>query len=68
MPRGTHEIERPRRECLDAPALERRGRIFAPGEVVRGSLQWGVAPSSASTGVRESHGTSTSETRRTQMC
>jgi len=49
----------PHRECLDAPALERRGRICAPVRLSVRSLQWGVAPSSASTGVMESHGTST---------
>src|SRR6266542_4600402 len=38
--------------------LERRGRICAPARLSVRSLQWGVAPSSASTGVRESHGTS----------
>jgi hypothetical protein len=52
---------RPRRECLDAPALERRGRICASARLSVRSLQWGVAPSSASTGAMESHGTSTKE-------
>jgi|SRR5687767_11100723 len=57
----------PRRECLDAPALERRGRICAPARLSVRSLQWGVAPSSASTGVMESHGTSTKEKGRAQI-
>jgi transposase len=49
----------PRRECLDAPVPEHRGRIRAPARLSVRSLQWGVAPLSASTGVMESHGTST---------
>jgi hypothetical protein len=55
----------PRRECLDAPALERRGRICAPARLSVRSFQWGVAPSSASTGVTESHGTSTNKQEKT---
>ena len=58
---------RPRRECLDAPAQERRGRICAPARLSVRSLQWGVAPSSASTGVRESHGTSTNTQEQTRL-
>jgi transposase len=38
---------------------ERRGRICAPARLSVRSLQWGDAPSSASTGVMEPHGRST---------
>ena len=50
---------RSHRECLDAPVPEHRGRIRAPARLSVRSLQWGVAPLSASTGMMESHGTST---------
>src|SRR3954465_1674347 len=60
---STVTVRLPRRECLDAPAPERRGRICAPARLFVRSLQWGVAPSSASTGVMESHDTSIRERR-----
>ena len=47
---------------------ERRGRICTPARQTVMSIQWGVAPSSASTGVIGRHGTADAEIQEAHGC